>query len=113
MSNLTIIRGDSEVLNITWQDADGVAIDLTGKTIFFTAKKLDSDSDDDAVITAQNSVHDDAEKGITHISLSSSDTDVEPRDYYYDFQLVDLVGNVLSTPSQVLTVLQDITIREA
>jgi len=39
LSNLEIIRGDSEPFEITLADEDGAPIDLTGAIIYFTVKK--------------------------------------------------------------------------
>lgn len=110
---LTIIRGDSAEIDVKFEDADGVAIDLTGKAVFFTVKEIDSiDGDDDtnAKISKKITVHTDQTAGETKITLTSEETDLIPKDYFYDLQVVNGT-DVISTTKDVLEILQDVTKR--
>jgi len=53
-----------------------VAIDLTDKTVFISVKKLNDYrlDDDEALITSEITVHDDAENGITTWTLTAAET---------------------------------------
>jgi len=111
-SNITLIRGDSSSIRFEFQE-NGVASDLTGCTVFFTAKPaLTNDTGDTtAVITVEVTSHTDPTNGITTIPLSSTDTDVAPADYYYDIQVKKVDGSIVSIPAQLLTVQADVTRR--
>lgn len=106
-ADLFIIRGDTASLPFT------VDMDLTGCTVFFTAKSTISNSadDSDAVIEVTVTDHDDPINGITTIPLSASDTDVTPGEYYYDIQIKDGDGNITSIPVRKLKIFGDVTRR--
>lgn len=111
--NLTIIRGDTTNITLTLTDQDGDPIDLTGATVFFTAKPdFDNDvTDADAVITKEVSSHTDPTNGITVIPLTASDTDITPGIYHYDVQVKDTGGSIFSLPARQLKVIEDVTRR--
>ena len=105
-ADLYLIRGDSQSINFS------VNMDITGYTLFFTAKSaLPTGNDDsDAVIEVEVTEHTDPTNGITVIPLSATDTNITPGTYYYDIQLVK-DGNVISIPPRKLIVGYDITRR--
>ncbi len=111
--NLTIIRGDTTNITLTLTDQNGDAIDLTGATVFFTAKPdFDNDvADADAVITKEVSSHSDPTNGITVIPLTASDTNITPGIYQYDVQVKDAGGSIFSLPARQLKVIEDVTRR--
>ena len=88
--NLTIQKGNlySATLTITVK-ATGLPYDLTGITVFFTAKKKNDNTSDDAlaVITKTITVHTDPTNGITTLELSTTQTDVALGCYKCDFRL--------------------------
>lgn len=86
-------------------------VDITGFTFFFTAKKNADDVDADAVITKDVDSHIDATNGQTKITLSTSDTDIDVGDYYYDIEMKDGGGLITTFLDGTLTIMQDITIR--
>jgi hypothetical protein len=110
---LQIIRGDSQSIAVTFEDEDGNALDLTGKTVFFTVKDIDddADNDDDALIKKEVTNHTDPTAGKTTITIASTDTDLTPNDYVFDLQVKDIVGNIMSTQRSVLEVVADVTRR--
>jgi hypothetical protein len=89
MTNLTIQKGNLYTATITFTDSTGAAYDLTGKTVFFTAKKKNDNLADDslAVITEDITVHTDPTNGITTLSLSTTQTDVPLGCYKCDFRI--------------------------
>jgi len=107
-----IIRGDTENIIVTFKDSDGVAINLTNKVVFFTVKEVDAIDeiyDTNAKISKKITVHSNPTAGETTIALTSEDTNLTPKDYLYDLQIV---GNgVVSTLSNLIEVVQDITKR--
>lgn len=108
---ITIIRGDDINYPISFKDADGVAIDITDYTIFFTVKQNTEDSDDDALISVDITSHTDPTNGISALELTSAETDINPGLYTYDFQLKDADDKLSSSRSGCFEVLQDITQR--
>lgn len=112
MDNLEFYRGDDWKLDVTLKDEDGLAIDLTGATVFFTVKENESDADTSAVITEDVTSHTDPTNGETSIEVSDTETDdVDPGTYYYDIQVKTAAGNIQTVVKGTLTVLTDITRR--
>lgn len=112
---IKIIRGDDETIQATFKNSAGVAIDISGYTIFFTVKKeceIDiSDSiDATAIIKKKITSHSDPTHGITQIVLTSTDTNQNQGIYYWDLQLVKN-GIVSSTQRGELEITTDITRR--
>ena len=44
--NLSIVRGDSKQYTLYFKDSDGVVIDITGWTVFFTVKEKIDDEEE-------------------------------------------------------------------
>lgn len=110
---LTIIRGDSAEIDVIFEDADGEAIDLTDKAVFFTVKEIDDidgEDDSEAKISIKITDHTDPTAGETRITLTPSDTNLTPKDYLYDLQIVSN-GDVISTIKDFMEVTQDVTKR--
>jgi len=104
--NLTIKRGTTYPITVTFLDDSGDPIDLTGATVYFTAKSVESDiitDDASAVIEKDVTVHVDeagnpsADEGITTILLEPADTTVTPNNYFYDIT-VKYASGVINTP---------------
>ena len=111
---IDLIRGDSREIGVTFKDKDGDAINLTNATVFFTvSRQQNPDNDDNALITKDVSSHDQPETGRTVIKLTPEDTDVNLGSFWYDVQLVDVEGNVLSKKKDKIEVIADITRRTA
>jgi hypothetical protein len=118
---LTLIRRDDATIPVVFDEEDGtfdangdpnmVPLDITGYTLFFTVKLKPTDSDTKAKIKAQNSTHDNAANGETHITLTAALTDIPEGVYWYDFQVKDGANLIASTPATRLVVTQDITER--
>lgn len=108
-SDIFLIRGDSASITFTIS-----GLDLTGTTVFFTAKPalVDDSGDSTAVITKEVTVHSNPTAGVTIIELDSTDTDVTPGTYYYDVQIKD-GSTITSIPARKLTVYADVTRRTA
>jgi hypothetical protein len=106
-SKFTLIRGDTRTINFSLP-----GVDLTGGTIFFTAK-ITQDTPDDASAAIAIEVTDftDPTNGNTIIPLSAEDTDITPGVYFYDIQFKDVNGNITSIPAGKFTVVADVTRR--
>lgn len=106
--DITLIRGDTSSISLTL-----TGIDLTGATVFFTAKAAIDNAVDDsaAAITVETTDHVDPANGVTSIPLSSSDTNVTPGEYYYDIQVKKADNSIISIPYRKLEIVADITRR--
>lgn len=104
--DLTIKRGTTYPITLTLTDDAGAAIDLTGATVYFTAKtdEWDVDAPDTiAAITKDVTVHVDedgvasAALGISTITLLPADTNINAATYHYDIT-VEYANGVVNTP---------------
>ena len=111
MSQLSVFRGDDKVYNLSFKDGDGVAIDITDWTIFFTVKKNKLTPDADADISKDITVHTAPLTGLSAITLTDSDTDLDPRLYWYDIQVKKDDGTISTVIKDKFQVKGDITRR--
>lgn len=111
MDTVQIIRGDTTQFELTFRDKDGVLIDLSGSTVFFTVKRRINDLDVNAVIAKEISVFDDPEEGVAIVELSPEDTDIRRGSYIYDVQLVEGDGTITSSYVGKFLCAQDVTLR--
>jgi len=104
--DLFIIRGDS------YSIAVNMGMDITGGTVYFTAKPAltDDATDTTAVIAVQVTSHTNAAAGTTVIALTSANTNVVPGEYFYDIQ-VKIGSAITSIPVRKLKVYADATRR--
>lgn len=84
--NLKVIKGSTPIYELSLVDENDVAIDITGYTVFFTAKTKPSDTDENAIISKTITSHYNATGGITLISLTEADTN-RIGNLYYDFKV--------------------------
>lgn len=115
--NLVAKRGDDEEYEFTITVADGGPFDLTDCDLAFTAKRLLTDPDSDAVIVktlGDGITVTDAENGEATLVIASADTvgltvDRRGLHFYYDIQVTESDG-LISTPIEGrLTVRSDVT----
>lgn len=109
-NKITVNRGDTYARTINIKDADGVAIDATGWTIYFTVRKEVVDksvsSDLDSLIYKQ--ISGDA-SGSQSLVLTSSDTNINPGNYFYDIQIKKTDDTIASSVSETFVIAGDIT----
>lgn len=104
-----LIRGDTRIFPIQLKK-DGVLLDLTGGTVFFTMKIRTKDLDAVAVISkATICTGTDASILLTHEDTKN----LEERTYNCDFQFVSADSTLVTTGLATLKVINDITIRIA
>jgi hypothetical protein len=85
--DIEIKRGTTLPITVTITDANGAPVDLTGATVYFTAKTAESDTDatdNNAAIKVDVTEHSDPTAGETEIVLTADDTTVNPASYHYD-----------------------------
>ena len=118
MTVLSMIRGDDFTKTITFKQ-DGVAIDITGSTVFFTIRKTDkggdgifTDVDSDVLYKQTVTIHTAPVSGTTAISIPDTDSTLfEPEDYYYDIQYKSAIGSISTPMRDVFRVTRDTTRR--
>jgi len=111
MSQLSVFRGDDVTYNLSFKDGDDVAIDITDWTIFFTVKKNKLTPDADADISKDITVHTSAVDGLSSIVLTDTDTNIDPRVYWYDIQVKKDDGTISTVVKDKFVVKGDITRR--
>jgi len=112
-ANLEIKRGDTWARTLYFKDEDGSIIDITGWTIFMTAKESIDDDDDDAVIKKTITEHTNPTSGETKIILTPDETDLEIKSYVYDIQILKATLEVVTILEGSITVAKDVTQRIA
>jgi hypothetical protein len=112
MSKIEIIRGDDVAINATFKDDAGVAINITGYTVFFTVKDNYTSTDDTgALISKTITSHSAPTLGQTTINITNTDSNLAEGDYFYDFQLKDTSSKIASTQRGSLSIILDVTRR--
>lgn len=105
-TDLTIKRGTTFPILFENTTSTGAPIDLTGATVYFTAKSAEFDtdaSDTNAAIKKDVTEHVDenglpsAAAGISTILLEPTDTTKTPGNYFYDIT-VKYASGVVNTP---------------
>lgn len=114
-SIIPIVSGDTEVLQLTVRDAvANAALDITGATLWFTAKFRESDADTAAVFKKTNGsgiVLTNPTVGIATITVAATDTDkinVKTR-LAADVRLKDSTGKVFTIMRGFVDILPAIT----
>lgn len=90
--NLEITAGDDQTYNFAVTN-NGVPVDITGWTFYFTAKVSVEDPDTAIVMQSSNAIHTNPTQGLSFITLSHTITTVTPSTYVYDLKWVDASGN--------------------
>lgn len=88
--NLEIVRKDTKNYRVILK-RDGVAVDISGWTVYFTVKTDFNDADTDALISKNYLMpnNSDSQAGIGYLPLSSSDTNIAVGEYVYDMKFID------------------------
>lgn len=112
MSRLSIYRGDDKSYNFTFKYENGLPVDITDWTIFFTVKENETDLDAVAKISKTVTSHTDPANGLSVVSVNDTDTDsLTPKEYYFDFQIKKDDGKIRTLVKGTYRVLLDITRR--
>lgn len=109
MTNYSKFRGDDVTLNLTFKDSAGVAINITGYTIYFSLKRNKYDTT--AVLAKTITSHTAPTLGQTQIALTNAETAILNGSYYYDISyLTGVAGTKKTVDTGVFTFKEDITI---
>lgn len=107
------IRGDSRTINVQINNSDGTPFDLTDCTVYMTVNSSRTPGDDSgAAIQCDTSTFVDPTSGLATLTLTNALTQsVNAGDYWYDIQLQDASGNIVSLGANKFKVIDDITVR--
>jgi hypothetical protein len=88
--NLQIVKKDTKTFTIRLSRS-GVAVDISGWYLYFTAKTDFNDLDASAVISKNTLFPANAESqaGIGYLELSSTETNITIGEYVYDMKFID------------------------
>lgn len=108
---ISIIKRDTLSIKVTIVDECNNAVDITGYTLYFTVKSQANITSGDNTATIKKIItsHTDPEAGISHIPLTSSDTNQTAGDYFYDVQVKTPDGSISSCVQGQFEIIQDIT----
>lgn len=105
--NISMIRGDTEIIKVSCKDAQGVDVPFNnGDTLYFTVK-----SSVDTEGKKLQKVITEFPDGIAYINILPDDTKLMNfRDYYYDIQLTRANGTVKTIiPPSIFTIKGEVT----
>ena len=109
--NLVVYRGDTFAERLTFTDTDGVAVNITGWTIFFTLKTNKKDTDTLAIISKTITIIPNPELGIYDFVIPASELNTLLGMYYYDFQIKLADGKIYTFMSGSISFIEDISRR--
>lgn len=113
MTIANFYRGDTRKIKITVKDGDTQEpISVDGGKCTITFKKDVNALDDDADLQVTvNTTEDDPQNptGEILLTLSHTDTEIDPATYFYDIQFVSVTGEVTTILAGKVKVLTDIT----
>lgn len=115
MAKWVIKQRNDTSRELYFKDKDGNPINLTGATVFFTAKAtVDSDNTDtSALIKKDVTSHAAPTEGMTLLQLTETDTDVAAGKYKFDIKLKTASGVETNYDTQDLIVESVITRRSS
>ena len=86
--NLEIDKKTTAIYELTFKK-NGIIEDITDYSVYFTVKEKTTDTDDNAKISKTITTHSKPTDGITLITLSVSDTNINAGNYYYSIDFKD------------------------
>ena len=108
--NIDLYKGD----NYSWQfrfTSAGVVENITGWTLYFTAKRYLSDPDINAIIQKIVTTHTDPTNGVTTVSMSHVETNALPvGTWFYDVQIKTAADEIYTVFKGQFKVWADVTL---
>jgi hypothetical protein len=104
------VKGDTFDLSVSFTNENGVPIDITGATVFFTVKRNLEDTDAQALINKTVTSHTAPTQGTTSVTFNASDVDYVG-EFFYDFKIKDLSNKIVSIFSNKFILVQNVTRR--
>lgn len=86
MATLDIYQGDSRTVMLTFVNDDGSYLNISGMTVYYVAAQSFS-TESTPVIFKTITGHDVPQSGMTHMDLTTGDTNICPQIYIAEFRL--------------------------
>lgn len=109
-------RGDDRIIDITVTDKDGVAVNLTGVSLWFTVKTFLTDVDDSSIIRktlGSGITVVSAPAGTAKIAIDAADTRDWPgkrgQTFFWDLQGKDNTGKIVTLDHGTFVLKADVT----
>ena len=109
MTTIYRYRGDTAPDRITVRDADGVAINITDYTFLLTVNSNKAPSSTSGQVLQMTGEIINAAAGTVEFSCTVQQANILPGKYYYDVQMTDSDGRVLTIIYGAYIIRQDIT----
>lgn len=107
---ISIKKGNDRNLAATVTNAAGAAVDITGWSVRFTVKKIDTDPDSSAVINKLITAFDTPTAGIMNIPIDGADTDTtDPGHYFFDIRVRDAANKEHSSDTGDFYIVHPVT----
>ena len=110
MQNFRKYRGDTITLTLAFTDSLGVAINITGWTIWLTLKKNIDDADGASTSLQVKATITNGVGGLASITLTSTQTALLEGTYYYDIQYKNSTSDIKTVLDGKFIFKKDITI---
>lgn len=104
------VKGDTYPLDVTIEYASGLAVNLTGATVFLTVKRNIQDTDTQALISKSVTSHISPTTGQTSFTLLAADVDYVG-EFYYDVKVKFSTGDIASVFADKFILANHVTIR--
>ena len=112
--NYNIIRGNTWQRTLTFTDANGDAIDITGWTLFLTLKttaQMSNTTDTGAALQKNFTTFSDPTNGVAIINITAAESALLLSKYKYDIQYKKDSGEIGTVVNGDMTFNKDVTIR--
>ena len=112
MATLKLFRGMAVNKTFHAEDGAGADLNLTGRTIFLSCKKMNdqSDADTNALFSITVTTHSDAVHGDSVIPFLATDTDIDPGNYKADIKIYGN-GMDVNTNQFIIEIVRPVTER--
>ena len=116
MSHLTFKRWDQFNTTVTLRNSDGTPTNITWCTVYFIIRDTSNpdspnDTDDSVKLTKDITSHTDAVNWVTQIQFLSTDTDIEPWQYFREIQVKFGNDDIYSSATWTITINNDLNKR--
>ena len=112
---LTAYKQNTKIYTMTFTNSVGVAIDITDCTIYFTIKSMESSptvTDTNALLhkIILPAAHTTPSAGITSMTLTNDNLNIDVGTYYFDFQMINASGEITTLQKGVYKILERVTL---
>lgn len=107
--NIEYGRGDSFEKLIIVTDSDNLPVDITGCTFSLTVDERENPDDVSTRVFVVIGTIVDAENGKVEFAPTSTDTNIDPKSYFYDIEMISASSRKITLIKGKFIIVQDIT----